>query len=95
MQTSSRPSPRLTLPQNLLTSAAQAPSIAWTAAATRSLRLGCWADRPEDVQTNANTATETVVATFVMLFMINLPFHEKQLKDIGRSPENAPREFTA
>src|SRR5215471_13404019 len=40
MHSTSRPSPRVTLPQKFLKSAAQAPSTVSTAAASRSLRSG-------------------------------------------------------
>jgi len=86
MQVSSRPSPRVTLAQNLLISDAQALSTTWSPAATRSLRLDCWADTLEDVQTNANTAAETV-AVVVVAIMINL--HVFQLKDIEPSRKRA------
>src|SRR5215467_14036736 len=88
MQVSTRPSPRVTLGQNLLISDAQALSTAWTPAATRSARLDCWADKLEHVQTNANTAAETV-AVVALVIMINLPFHQKPLKDIERSRKRA------
>jgi hypothetical protein len=41
MQSMTRPSPGVTLPQNLLMSTAQALRTFWTAAATRSLRPDC------------------------------------------------------
>ena len=70
MQTSIRPSPRLTLPQNLLTSGAQACCTAWTAAATRS-RILDWADALDGIQTNAKVATEKT-AVLVVVNMVYL-----------------------
>src|SRR5262245_51417608 len=60
MQSRTRPSPRLTLPQNLLISAAQAPWTASIAEATRSLRSD-WADRLEGAQSAAKSAAGAIM----------------------------------
>src|SRR5687767_7981006 len=62
MHDNMRPSPRVTLPQKLLMSAAQAPSIVSTAADTRSLGLD-WADACEVPHVASMHATE-IMARF-------------------------------
>jgi hypothetical protein len=57
MHDNRRPSPRVTFPQKLLMSAAQAPSTVSTAAANRSLRLDC-ADACEIPQVASMHAAE-------------------------------------
>src|SRR3990172_8564680 len=70
MHSSTRPSPRVTWPQKLVTSAVHALSIASTAPATRSLSCDC-ADVVESGHANARQAAE-VITILGLILITNL-----------------------
>src|SRR5215831_2919248 len=80
MHSTSRPSPRVTLPQKFLKSAAQAPSTVSTAAASRSLRSGgddalglAWANAVECASPAAATQAAEAIRILKLFPILGSP----------------------
>src|SRR3990172_11491569 len=95
MHSSTRPSPRVTLPQKLVTSAVHALSIVSTAPATRSLSWDC-ADAVESGHANARQAAE-VITILGLILITNLltryPRHPLQRAPPVTGSGNCPRRW--